>query len=127
MCGWRAGIWVILLALLSLHFRGSQGPRQLASGISAEFSSSDDIGVESLVRQRWTGRVTAGHEEMQVSFSLLYSALSQELWEVSETPEAAGTVDIVLTLLGSLGPGWTFRRDSSVGHMFCRGVICLYH
>lgn len=103
MCGWRAGIWVILLALLSLHFRGSQGPWQLASGISAEFSSSDDVGVESLVRQRWTGRVTAGHGEMQVSFSSLYSVLSQELWEVSETPEAAGTVDIVLTIVGQFG------------------------
>lgn len=33
---------------------------------------------------------TAGHEEMQVSFSLLCLALSQELWDVSEIPEAAG-------------------------------------
>jgi hypothetical protein len=40
---------------------------------------------------------------MQVSFSSLYSVLSQELWEVSETPEAAGTVDIVLTIVGQFG------------------------
>lgn len=53
-------------------------PRPLVagSGSSAEFSSSDDAGVESLVRQRRIGWVTADHEEMQVSFSLLNLALS---------------------------------------------------
>lgn len=42
----------ILIALESLHFRGSQGLWQLASGHSAEFSSSDDTRVENLASQR---------------------------------------------------------------------------
>lgn len=51
MAGGQAFVF-ILLALESLHFGGSQGLWQLASRHSAEFSSSDDTGVENLARQR---------------------------------------------------------------------------
>lgn len=101
--------------------------QQLDSGSSAEFSSSDDVGVESLVRQRWTGWVTAGHEEMQVSFSSLNSALFLEAMGGVQDPRGSGDCGHSFDSFGQFRDPAGPAGESSVGHMFCRGVLCFYY